>query len=80
MTFQSSTRNVGETHGDLLSVAETGSFESITAWGMIAFTNKVTNVIDKDQNRAFQVIIASYLFTYLEEADLHLEQFGSTLN
>jgi hypothetical protein len=80
IVFRSSLRNVGVVEENLQDIDANGSIASITAWANCAFYNPEHGQIDKDQKRAFEVIISSFLLTYLEEADQNLETFGPTLH
>ena len=69
VVFRSSSRNVGTVPHSLHQIEANGSKDSINTWADLAFSNPETGIIDEDQKRAFQVIIASFLSTYLDEAD-----------
>ena len=78
--FSSAARNVDEMQENLLTIQANGSIESITEWAIRSFSNPLVGEVDQSQKRAFEVIVASFLLTYLDEADLNLDKFGPTMH
>jgi hypothetical protein len=80
LTFRSSTRLVAPIGTCLSSVVADGSFNSIIEWADIAFKNEISQIIDEHQKRAFQVIISSFILSYIHEAEVNREKFGDGLH
>ena len=79
LIFQSTSHNLTDIQSTFDDIVADGSMRSINAWADLSFTHPETKKIDEDQKRAFQVIIGSFLLTYLEEADKNDSKNGSTL-
>jgi PIF1-like helicase/Helitron helicase-like domain at N-terminus len=80
LAFRCSSRNVAHIGTCLSSVVADGSYDSIIEWADIAFKNEISQIIDEHQKRAFQVIISSFILTYIQEAEVNREKFGDGLH
>ena len=66
--IQSVRRNV-EHITELEHINPNGSVESIQKWARIAFRDRDTGVVDETQQRAFEVIITTFICTFHEESN-----------
>ena len=68
LSIQSIKRNVQHI-SQLDHINPNGTVESIQKWARIAFYTKETDSIDETQQRAFEVIMATFVRTFHDEAD-----------
>jgi hypothetical protein len=76
LAIQSIKRNVIEIT-ELSHINPNGTVASIQEWARIAFQDRTTSVIDRTQQRAFEVITSAFINTFHDEADQNLETTGT---
>jgi hypothetical protein len=76
LAVQSVRRNVEEIAGTS-DINANGSVESIREWARIAFQDSQTHVIDQTQQRAFEVIMSTFVISFHNEADRNVQMTGT---
>jgi hypothetical protein len=62
---------------ELSHINPNGTVASIQAWAQIAFQDKMTHIIDRTQQRAFEVIVSAFITTFHDEAEQNVETTGT---
>jgi hypothetical protein len=76
LSIRSIKRNVAEITA-LSHINPNGNVASIQEWARIAFQDKTTGAIDKTQQRAFEVIISTFIMTFHDEAEQNIDTTGT---
>ena len=77
LAVQSIRQNVEEIAGMSDITNANGSVELIWEWAQIAFWDSQTHVIDQTQQRAFEVIMSTFVISFHNEADRNVQMTGT---